>query len=119
MKTASIDNESVLTVSKIVEQKEVFEKRFKFRKDQLESSYEESTFKSEEVREVVRYSPAAAHQLLKDIAEKSGMNPETTKFVTVNGGSVEMKKVTSRTLLQVQLQVSDCAKHYLENKVQS
>ena len=61
----SFEDESIMTVSRIVEQKEVFEKRFKYRKDQTESSYEESTFtSSEEVRrKVVRYSPAAAHQV--------------------------------------------------------
>ena len=60
----SFEDESIMTVSRIVEQKEVFEKRFKYRKDQTESSYEESTFtSSEEVhRKVVKYSPAAAHQ---------------------------------------------------------
>ena len=45
--------------------------------DQLEdTTYEESTFKSEEVREVVKYSPAAAHEVLRAIAEKTGMNPQ-------------------------------------------
>ena len=64
--------------------------------DQLESSYEESTFKSEEVRQVVNYSPAAAHEVLKAIAEKTGMNPAAK--VRVNG---RLRKLTSKTLMQI------------------
>ena len=65
----------------------------------MESSYEEfeeSTFKSEEVRQVVNYSPAAAHEVLKAIAEKTGMNPVTK--VRVNG---RLRKLTSKTLMQI------------------
>ena len=65
----------------------------------MESSYEEfeeSTFKSEEVRQVVNFSPAAAHEVLKAIAEKTGMNPVTK--VRVNG---RLRKLTSKTLMQI------------------
>ena len=107
-----VENGDILTISKIVEQKQIFEKRLKFRQvnveiknliklsfyhqDQLESSYEESTFKSEEVRQVVNYSPAAAHEVLKAIAEKTGMNPAAK--VRVNG---RLRKLTSKTLMQI------------------
>ena len=108
-----VENGDFLTISKIVEQKQIFEKRLKYRQvivnfdihhqslifyhqDQLESSYEESTFKSEEVRQVVNYSPAAAHEVLKAIAEKTGMNPAAK--VRVNG---RLRKLTSKTLMQI------------------
>ena len=133
---SDLENENFLTISKIVEQKQVFEKRFKYRKvvqcvltlpclqrhhvqDQLEdTTYEESTFKSEEVREVVKYSPAAAHEVLRAIAEKTGMNPQVELSIMkqiflmsakiflmqtklrVNG---ELRRLTSKTLLQMQV----------------
>ena len=80
---------------------------FHFHQDQLESSYEESTFKSEEVRQVVNYSPAAAHEVLKAIAEKTGMNPVAK--VRVNG---RLRKLTSKTLMQIHVKFFNASCKY-------
>ena len=94
-----LNSESVLTVSKIVEQKEVFEKRYKFRKDQLGSSFEESTIKTEEVRETVKYSPAAAHEMLNAIVEKNAGADPKSKVRVLPGDT--LRKLTSKSLIAV------------------
>ena len=94
-----LNSESVLTVSKIVEQKEVFEKRYKFRKDQMGSSFEESTIKTEEVREVVKYSPAAAHEMLNAIVEKNAGADPKSKVRVLPGDT--LRKLTSKSLIAV------------------
>ena len=67
---------------------------------------------------MVKYSPAAAHEVLRAIAEKTGMNPQVELSIMnqiflmsakiflmqtklrVNG---ELRRLTSKTLLQMQV----------------
>ena len=60
------------------------------------------------MRQVVNYSPAAAHEVLKAIAEKTGMNPVAK--VRVNG---RLRKLTSKTLMQIHVMYMNALLKYL------